>query len=39
MAKLIEFYVPERFRRSGKCIPSDQRGQVIQFPAAEKKPA
>ena len=39
MAKVIEFYVPGKFRRSGKWIPPRQRGKVIQFPALQKKSA
>jgi hypothetical protein len=39
MAKLIEYYVPERFQKTGKWIPPAQRGKVIQFPVAEKKTA
>jgi hypothetical protein len=40
MAIVIEFYVPEKFRRqSGKWIPPKQRGRIIRFPAAQKKSA
>jgi hypothetical protein len=40
MAKVIEFYVPQQFRkRSGKWIPPEQRGRIIPFPAPEKKSA
>ena len=39
MAKVIEFYVPDKLRRSEKWIPSKQRGKVIQFPALQKKSA
>jgi hypothetical protein len=39
MAKVIEFYVPKRFRRNAKWIPLEQRGKVIQFPALGKKSA
>jgi len=39
MAKVIEFYVPETFRKTGKWIPPTQRGKVIQFPLPEKKTA
>ena len=31
MAKIIEFYVPNRFRPSTKWVPQTQRGQVIEF--------
>jgi hypothetical protein len=34
MAKVIEFYVPEKFRKqSGKWVPPEQRGKIIPFPA------
>jgi hypothetical protein len=39
MAKVIKFYVPGKFRRSGKWIPPRQRGKVIQFPVLQKKSA
>jgi hypothetical protein len=40
MAKVIEYYVPEKFRKqSGKWISPEQRGKVILFPAPEKKSA
>jgi hypothetical protein len=40
MAKVIEYYVPEKFRKqSGKWIPLEQRRRVILFPAPEKKSA
>jgi hypothetical protein len=39
MARVIEYYIPERFERRQKWIPPAQRGKVIQFPVAEKKSA
>ena len=39
MAKVIEFYVPDKFRQHSKWIPPKQRGKVIQFPALQKKSA
>jgi hypothetical protein len=39
MAKVIEFYMPDKFRRRSKWIPPKQRGKVIQFPALQKKSA
>jgi hypothetical protein len=37
MAKVIQFYVPDEFRKqSGKWIPPIQRGNVIPFPAQER---
>jgi formate hydrogenlyase transcriptional activator len=38
MARVIEYYVPEKFRKqSGKWIPPEQRGKIIPFPAPERK--
>jgi hypothetical protein len=38
MAKVIEFYVPEKFRKpSGKWRPPEQCGKIIPFPTPEKK--
>jgi hypothetical protein len=31
MAKVIEFYIPETFRKPVKWIPESQRGKVIEF--------
>ena len=39
VAKIIEYYVPERFQKKPQWIPPDQRGKVIEFPAPEKKSA
>lgn len=40
MTNVIEYYVPEKFRKqSGKWIPAEQRGKIIQFRAPEKKSA
>jgi hypothetical protein len=35
MAKVIEFYVPERLREKRHCNPPEQRGEVIEFPPTE----
>ena len=32
MAKIIEFYVPERFQKTVRWVPERQRGTVIEFP-------
>jgi hypothetical protein len=38
MARVIEFYVPEKFRKqSGKWIPPEHRGKVILFPRTGKE--
>jgi hypothetical protein len=40
MAKVIEYYVPGKFRKpNGKWIPAEQRGKIITFPAPQKKSA
>lgn len=39
MAKIIEFYVPERFRKKTSWIPVDRRGRVIEFTVPAKKSA
>ena len=39
VAKIIEYYIPERFEKKAEWIPPDQRGKVIQFPAPQKKSA
>jgi len=39
MAKIIEFYVPSRFRKSGKWIPCEDRGKLLEFPVETKKSA
>jgi hypothetical protein len=36
MAKVIEFYIPDGFRKqSGKWVSPEQRGKIIPFPAPE----
>jgi hypothetical protein len=39
MAKVIEYYIPERFRKTKTWIPPDERGRIIEFPVPEKKSA
>jgi hypothetical protein len=39
MAKIIEFYIPNSFRKKRPWIPAEERGKLIEFPAAEKKSA
>ena len=39
MAKVIEYYVPDRFPKGTRCIPSEERGKLIQFPTPKKKSA
>jgi len=39
MAQVIEFYIPESFRRKVKWIPAERRGMLIEFPRSVKKSA
>jgi len=40
MAQVIEFYIPERFRKKKeRWIPQEQRGKVIEFPIDIKRSA
>jgi hypothetical protein len=39
MAKMIEFYIPQSFRKVSKWLPPDERGKVLEFPAAVLKSA
>ena len=40
MAKVIEFYAPEKFaKKGGRWIPPDRRGKIIPFSLAKKKSA
>jgi hypothetical protein len=37
MAKIIEFYVPSKFRNNAPSVPPQQRGKVIEFRLSAKK--
>jgi hypothetical protein len=40
MAQVIEFYVPDRFRKKKvRWVPPEQRGKVIEFPSEIKRSA
>jgi hypothetical protein len=39
MAQLIEYYVPDKFKKKVKWIPEQDRGKLINFPVDEKKSA
>jgi hypothetical protein len=39
MARVIEFYIPDRFKPRVKWIPKEQRGRVIAFPGVIRKSA
>ena len=36
MAKVIEFYIPNNFRKQAKRTSVEQRGQVIEFDSLKK---
>ena len=37
MAKTIEFYIPQRFRRVSKWFPPSQAGKVLTFSLVDTK--
>jgi hypothetical protein len=39
MAKIIEFFVPEKFKKKAKWIPPEQYGKVIPFSVPQNKSA
>jgi hypothetical protein len=39
MAQVIEFYVPDRYKRKTKWTPAELRGKVIEFPTPVRKSA
>jgi hypothetical protein len=39
MAKIIEFYIPNNFRKRVKWVSAEQRGKIIEFPSEMKKSA
>jgi hypothetical protein len=39
MAKVIQFYIPTRFRRPFKMAPQAQFGKIVEFCAPTKKSA
>ena len=39
VAKVIEFYIPNNFRKNPKWVSREQRGKVIEFAPAVKKSA
>jgi hypothetical protein len=39
VAKVIEFYIPNRFHRKLAWAPAPVRGKVIEFPSQERKSA
>ena len=39
MAKIIEFYIPNKFRKRVKWVSPEQRGRIIESPSEMKKSA
>jgi hypothetical protein len=39
MAKMIEFYIPQSFRKVSKWFPPAERGKVLAFPLVVRKSA
>jgi hypothetical protein len=39
VARVIEFYIPNKFRKSVKWVPPEQRGKIIEFAPQIKKSA
>jgi hypothetical protein len=39
VARVIEFYIPNKFRKTVKWVSSEQRGKIIEFASTIKKSA
>jgi len=39
MAKIIEFYIPQSFRKVSKWLPPNEHGKLLEFPVAVRKSA
>jgi hypothetical protein len=39
VAKVIEFYIPNNFRKTGKWVSLEHRGKIIEFAPQNKKSA
>jgi hypothetical protein len=39
MAKVIEFYIPQNFRRTPKWVPEVQRGKIFELRPQTRKSA
>ena len=39
MAKIIDFYIPQSFRKVSKWLPPGERGKLLEFPMAIQKSA
>ena len=37
MAEVIEYYIPERFRKKTTSVPPDQCGKIVQLPRAAEE--
>jgi hypothetical protein len=39
MAKIVDFYIPQRFRKVAKWLPPNERGKLLEFSMAVRKSA
>ena len=39
MGKVIEFYIPSKYKRQNKWVPQEKRGKLLVFPEEIKKSA
>jgi hypothetical protein len=39
MAQVIEFYIPDSYRRKTRWVPVEQRGKLIAFPTPARRSA
>jgi hypothetical protein len=39
MAKIIEFYIPQWFRKVAKWLPPNERGKLLEFSMTARKSA
>ena len=39
MARVIRFYIPERYKKNSRWVPPEQKGKLINFPVEERKSA
>ena len=39
MARVIEYYIPDRYRRPVRWVAPENRGKVLSFPSPVKKSA
>jgi hypothetical protein len=39
MAKIIDFYIPQSFRKVSKWLPPNEHGKLLEFPVAVRQSA